>query len=86
MKNYKIKTSFVSPESPRANTGMIFYLIFVENFCNTMLYMIFQNISEPVLIHRILIGIKAIILIPFFVLNLLSNFVVSYLYVYFLAK
>ena len=80
----KIKTSFVSPERPKANTGMIFYLIFVENFINTMLYMIFQNILEPVLIHRILI--KAIILIPFFVLNLLINFVVSYLYVYFLAK
>ncbi len=47
MKNYEenIKTNFVSPEGAKAQadkTGiiiMILILIFVENVCNSMLYM-----------------------------------------------
>ncbi len=49
MKNYKIKTCFVSLERPKAQakkTGikfMVFIFLYLwENVCNTMLYMIFQ--------------------------------------------
>ena len=44
-KNYKIKISFNSPDGPKARANktcvnlMIFVVIFVENFNNTMLYM-----------------------------------------------
>ena len=67
MKNYKIETSFDSSklQKARANkTGdklMIFILIFEENFCNTMLYTIFQYGSELVLLSWILIGFEAIL-------------------------
>ena len=54
MKNYKIYSSYVSPE------GMIFILIFVE-ICNTMLYMSFQWGWKLVLIQRILIGFEAVL-------------------------
>ena len=60
MKNYKIRTSFVRSECPKAQsnitgiTFMIFLLIFVINFCNTKLYMIFLtqgifSVSKPYL-------------------------------------
>ncbi len=67
MKNYKIKTSFVSPEWPKAQaykTGInsiILILIFEENFYNSMLYMNFQSGREPVLIQRIVIGFESIL-------------------------
>ena len=68
MKSFKIKSflvSFEGPKTTKANkTGidfMIFILILVENFCNTMLYIIFQYCWEPVLIQRKLIGFKAIL-------------------------
>ena len=49
MKNYKIKTTFVITEEPKAkvnetNINSIFFiLIFVEIVLNTILYLIFQN-------------------------------------------
>ena len=67
MKNYKIIASFVSLEGPKVRvneTGfkfMIFNLIFVQIACNTMLYMIFQYVFEPVLIQRIFLSLEAIL-------------------------
>ena len=40
---------------------MILILIFVEDFCNTMLYMIFQYVSETVIIQRLSINCGAIL-------------------------
>ena len=62
MKNYKIKTSFVSSEGPKARaneTGlyfMIFILLSVENTKND-----FSVCLEPFLIQLILIGLEAIL-------------------------
>ncbi len=59
MWNYKIKTSFGSPEMPKARpnkTGFnskIYILLFVENVYNTMLYMIFLYVLELVLIQQL---------------------------------
>ncbi len=46
MKKYKINNFFISHAGAKAQvnkTGINFILIFVENFCNTMLYIIFQS-------------------------------------------
>ena len=49
------------PKALTNKTGISLTLIFVEIVCNTMLYMIFQNCWEPVLIQQILIGYKVIL-------------------------
>ena len=68
----KLKQFSLSPERPiaRANKAssnlMIFILnlILVENFCNRIIYKIFQYGLESVLIQRILIGLEAILETP----------------------
>ena len=63
MKNYKINTSFISPEDPKAQdnkTGNHF-MIFIVIFLEICLSMIFQYSLEPVIIQRILIVSEAIL-------------------------
>ena len=49
MQKYKILTCFVSVDGPKAlvyktcSNFMVFILIFIKNFCNKMLYMIFHH-------------------------------------------
>ncbi len=63
-----IKTIYVTPEGLKAlanKTGtnfMIFILIFVENFCNTMLYTKFQYVSELVLLQWALVSFEVILI------------------------
>ena len=54
MKNYMIKTRFVSPEGPKAwsNKAGINFMIRGKNLCNTMLYMILQYGTNPADINR----------------------------------
>ena len=63
MKNYDINYSFVCPKRLKAQTKktdfdyIIFILIFAENCQYTMLFIIFQYGSEPIIIHQILVKI-----------------------------
>ena len=62
MKNYKIKTSFVRPDGPKARaietgTKYVIFILFLMEKC--LLYdalFVFQYGSEPVLVQRTLIG------------------------------
>ena len=67
MKNFKIKTSFVRPEGPKARANkiginfMIFLLLGILGCLQYNTIHHFQYSSEPVLIQRILIGFEAIL-------------------------
>ena len=54
MVNYKIETSFIKPEGPKANAKLVFILCFLFYYswkivCDAMLYMIFQYSWEIIL-------------------------------------
>ncbi len=56
MKITRLKPVLLDPKDPGLQTGnnlMIFILISMKNFCNTILYIIFQHGWEPVLIKYV---------------------------------
>ena len=82
IKKYKIKTVLLAPRGRRSClTKLELLLWFLFQFwwiivCNTMLYMIFHYVWEPVLIQRIFTGFEAILEINFVrcpVLSLIFN-------------